>query len=72
MIAKDFDILATSTSYYNYFDGLNKIFLDLYLVKFLDTSIKSFYVNIRKYVFINESHFSLNQSQMMDSNKRFH
>jgi len=28
---------------YNYFDGLTKIFLDLYLAKFLDPSAKLFF-----------------------------
>jgi len=37
--AKNFDILAISLNIlYNYFDGLTKLFSDLYLAKFLDIS----------------------------------
>jgi len=36
-VAKNFDILATNLSVlHNYFDGLTKLFSDLYLAKFLD------------------------------------
>jgi len=36
-VAKNVDILATSLSVlHNYFDGSTKLFLDLYLTKFLD------------------------------------
>jgi len=39
-----FDILATNLSVlYNYFDGLTKLFLNLYLVKFLDILVKLFF-----------------------------
>jgi len=42
-VAKSFGILAISLSViYNYFDGLTKLFLDLYLAKFLDTLAKFF------------------------------
>jgi len=38
-VAKSFDILATNLSVlHNYFDGPAKLFSDLYLVKFLNTS----------------------------------
>jgi len=38
---KSFDILTAGLNVlHNYFDGPNKIILDLYLVKFLDTSAK--------------------------------
>jgi len=44
MIEKNFDILTISSSVpYNYFDGPTKLFSDLYLAKFLDTSEKSFF-----------------------------
>jgi len=39
---KDFDILAISLNVPNYFDGL-KLFLDLYLAKFLHTLTKHFF-----------------------------
>jgi len=43
-IVKNFDILATSLSIlHNYFDGLIKLFLDLYLAKFLDALAKLFF-----------------------------
>jgi len=39
-----FDIPATSLSVlHNYFDDLIKLFSDLYLVKFLDSSAKPFF-----------------------------
>jgi len=42
--AKSLDILATSLSIlYNYFNGPTKLILNLYLVKFLDTSAKLFF-----------------------------
>jgi len=38
-VVKNFDILATSLSVpHNYFNDLIKLFSDLYLAKFLDTS----------------------------------
>jgi len=40
----------SSKSKHNYFDGLTKLFSDLYLVKFLDIldiSIKSFFFRVR-------------------------
>jgi len=41
---KSFDVLATSLHVlHNYFDGLTKLFSDLYLAKFLDISTKSFF-----------------------------
>jgi len=44
MFAKNFDILATSLSIlHNYFNSPTKLFLDLYLAEFLDTSTKSFF-----------------------------
>lgn len=44
-VAKSFDnTLATSLNIvYNYFDDLTKLFSDLYLVKFSDTSTKSLF-----------------------------
>jgi len=43
-ITKSFDILTISLSVlHNYFDGPTKLFSDLYLVKFLDTSAKPFF-----------------------------
>jgi len=40
-VAKNFDILATSLDIlHNYFDGLTKLFLDPYLLKFLNTLAK--------------------------------
>jgi len=59
MIAKGFDILATSTSYYNYFDDLNKIFLDLYLAKFSDTSTRSFFSCKYKKIYLYKWKFTL-------------
>jgi len=42
--AESFDILTISLSIpYNYFDGLIKLFSDLYLTKFLDVLAKSFF-----------------------------
>jgi len=42
MLQKISDILVTSLNVsYNYSDSLIKLFLDLYLVKFLDTSARS-------------------------------
>jgi len=42
--AKSFNILATSLSVqHNYFDSPVKLFLDLYLEKFINTSIKLFF-----------------------------
>jgi len=38
--AKSFDILATSSSILHNFDSLTKLFSDLYLAKFSDTSAK--------------------------------
>jgi len=44
-IAKNFDILVINVSVlHNYFDGSTKLFSDLYLVKFLNTSTKSFFL----------------------------
>jgi len=44
MSKKYFDIPVTSLSVlHNYFDGLTKLFSDLYLVKFLDSSAKPFF-----------------------------
>jgi len=44
MLQKVFDILTTSLSVlHNYFDGPTKLFSDLYLAKFLDSSAKSFF-----------------------------
>jgi len=34
--ARSFDILAINLSVYNYFNNLTKLFLSLYLTKFLD------------------------------------
>jgi len=46
--AKNFDILTTSLSVlYNYFDNPIKLFSDLYLVKFLNTSAKLFFPCIK-------------------------
>jgi len=43
--AKSFDILTSSLSVlHNYFDSPTKLFSDLYLVKFLDTSMKLFFL----------------------------
>jgi len=54
MLQKNFDILITCLSIlHNYFDGL-KLFSDLYLVKFLDISAKSFFpciYNIRNILY---------------------
>jgi len=54
--AKNFDILATLSVLHNYFDGLTKLFLNLYLAKFLDISAKSFFtcrkIHIYFYVYI--------------------
>jgi len=51
--AKNFDILTTSLSVlHNYFDSLTKLFLDLYLAKFSDTSAKSFFPYIYIYIYI--------------------
>jgi len=42
--AKSFNILATSLNVlHNYFNGPNKLFSDLYLAKFLNTSAKPFF-----------------------------
>jgi len=46
--AKNFDVLANSVYIikrfiYYYFDNPTKLFLDLYVAKFLDTSVKSFF-----------------------------
>jgi len=42
--AKNFDILAISLSVlHNYFNGTIKFFSDVYLVKFLNTSVKLFF-----------------------------
>jgi len=38
--AKSLDILATSLSFLHYFDGLTKLFSNLYLAKFLHTLAK--------------------------------
>jgi len=59
-------------SYYNYSDGLNKIFLDLYLAKFLDASTKSFFPCKYKKICLYKWKFTLQSKQMMDLNKRFH
>jgi len=41
---KSFDILLIRLSIlHNYFNGLTKLFLNLYLAKFLDTSAKLFF-----------------------------
>ena len=43
--AKSFDILITNWSVlYNYFDDSTKLFLNLYLIKFLDSSVNSFFL----------------------------
>ena len=50
-----FDILATSLSVLrNYFDGSIKLFLDLYLAKFLDFLVKSFcmYIIQKQQIFL--------------------
>jgi len=40
-VAKNFDILATSLDIlHNYFNGLTKLFLDPYVLKFLNTLAK--------------------------------
>jgi len=44
--AKSFDILVTSSSILHNFDSSTKLFSDLYLAKFLDTSVKLFSVQI--------------------------
>jgi len=41
-VAKSFDILATSILHH-FFESPTKLFLDLCLVKFLDTLIKKFF-----------------------------
>jgi len=44
-IVKNFDILAHNLNVlHNHFNGPTKLFLDLYLPKFLDTSVKSFFL----------------------------
>jgi len=58
-IAKSFDILANLynlSSLYNYFDSPTKLFLELYLSKFFNTSAKSFFPCIHFY----ERYFRLN------------
>jgi len=46
--AKNFDILTISLNVlYNYFDNPIKLFSDLYLVKFLNTSAKLFFSCIK-------------------------
>jgi len=42
MLQKNFDILTNVL--YNYFDSLTKLFLNLYLAKFSDTSVKPFFL----------------------------
>jgi len=49
---KNFDILTTNVLY-NYFDSLTKLFSDLYLAKFLDTSANPFFLcSFRKTVLL--------------------
>jgi len=44
--AKHFDILTTNLSVlHNYFDSLTKLFSDLYLAKFLNTSAKLLFLS---------------------------
>jgi len=44
---KNFDILAISLNVlHNYFNDPTKLFSDLYLAKFLDVSVKSFFPRI--------------------------
>jgi len=51
--AKSFDILATSlNALYNYFN-LTKLFSDLYLIKFLDTSSSKIVLSV--YIFSKNS-----------------
>jgi len=51
--AKNFDILATSLNIlYNYFDNPTKLFLNLNLVKFLNTSAKSFFLYTEFHIFL--------------------
>jgi len=44
---KSFDILTTRLSVLHYFDGLTKLFSDLYLAKFEDTLAKPFFSCMR-------------------------
>jgi len=41
--AKSFDILASLNVVHNHFDGSTKLFSNLYLAKFLNTSAKLFF-----------------------------
>jgi len=46
---KNFDILAIHFSvFYYYFDNSIKLFSDLYLTKFVDTSIKPFFSCVKQ------------------------
>jgi len=54
---KSFDILSTSLSVlHNYFNGITKLFSDLYLIKFLDILTKSFCV-YSLYIFLDNKKF---------------
>jgi len=53
---KSFDILTTSLSVlHNYFNGITKLFSDLYLTKFLDILTKSFVCSL--YIFLDNKKF---------------
>jgi len=54
--ARNFDILAISLDVlHNYFDSLLKLFLGLYLPKFLDTSLQIFHANTEWFIFFLEN-----------------
>jgi len=58
--AKNFDILATYLNVlHNYFDSLLKLFSDLYLTKFLNTSAKLF-LPCKDYYFMSPQKISKN------------
>jgi len=50
-IVKNFDMIATSILH-SYFDNPTKLFSNLYLAKFLNTSTKPFFVHIIIYIYI--------------------
>jgi len=50
-VVKSFNILAISLSVlHNHFDSSTKLFSDLNLAKFLDTSVKSFFIGTLEFM----------------------
>jgi len=50
MLKAFYSFLSCLSVLHNYFDGLTKLFSDLYLVEFLDTSTKMFFLYTNLYI----------------------